>query len=110
LYAWLGQPAALDEAEYAEVLATAANGHFEGKPLAMVERALSLAPDMPLALALAATAAFNRGDMAQAALYWERLLKQLPPESDDAKWVVDQLARTQRAAHATSGAARTTRP
>jgi cytochrome c-type biogenesis protein CcmH len=160
LYAWLGQPAALDErarrgtsqaeaddpagwvvlarsyramgrvrdaqtaferigpeldrdpmllAEYAEVLASAANGHFEGKPLAMAERALSLAPDLPLALALAATAAFNRGDLSQAASHWERILKQLPPESDDAKWVVDQLARTHGAAHAAGGAARTTR-
>jgi len=80
-------------AEYAELLATTANGSFEGKPLALVERALRLAPDTPLALALAATAASNRNDLPQAMSYWGRLLKQLPPGSDDAKWVADQLAK-----------------
>ena len=91
-------------AEYAELLATAANGNVEGKPLAMVERALRLAPDTPLALALAATAASRRNDMPQAMSYWQRLLKQLPPESADAEWVGDQLARIRDAAGGTARA------
>lgn len=78
-------------AEYADVLGAVANGNLEGKPLELVGQALKIDPDNGLALALAAAAAFNRKDMVQAALHWERLLKVLPPDSDDAKWVTGQL-------------------
>ena len=80
-------------AEYADVLAANNNGNLEGKPMEVVARALKLDPDNPMALALSATAAFNRQDIASAVTQWERLLKQLPPESDDAKWVQNQLAQ-----------------
>lgn len=90
-------------AEYAELLATMAHGNFEGRPRAMLERALELAPGTPLALALAANAAFKRADMAAAAAYWERLLKQLPPTSDDARWVADRLAQARGAAPRSAG-------
>lgn len=80
-------------AEYADVLAANNNGNLEGKPMEAVGRALKLDPDNPMALALSATAAFNRKDIAAAVMQWERLLKQLPPESEDAKWVQNQLAQ-----------------
>lgn len=80
-------------AEYADVLAANNNGNLEGKPMEAVARALKLDPDNPMALALSATAAFNRKDIAAAVMQWERLLKQLPPESEDAKWVQNQLAQ-----------------
>lgn len=80
-------------AEYADVLAANNNGNLEGKPMEVVARALQLDPDNPMALALSATAAFNRQDITSAVMQWERLLKQLPPESDDAKWVQNQLAQ-----------------
>jgi cytochrome c-type biogenesis protein CcmH len=75
-----------------------AHGNFEGRPRAMLERALELAPGTPLALALAASAAFKRADMSAAAAYWERLLTQLPPTSDDARYVADRLAQARGAA------------
>lgn len=84
-------------AEYADVLAANNNGKLEGKPMEAVARALKLDPDNPMALALSATAAFNRKDINSAVLQWERLLKQLPPESEDAKWVQDQLAQIRTA-------------
>lgn len=92
-------------AEYADVLAANNNGNLEGKPMEAVARALKLDPDNPMALALSATAAFNRKDIDAAVMQWERLLKQLPPESEDAKWVQNQLAQI-RTAVAGSGAPR----
>ena len=91
-------------AEYADVLAANNNGNLEGKPMAAVARALKLDPDNPMALALSATAAFNRKDITTAIAQWERLLKTLPPDSEDAKWVQNQLAEI-RTAMASSSAA-----
>ena len=91
-------------AEYADVLAANNNGQLEGKPMEMVARALKLDPDNPMALALSATAAFNRKDIGTAVAQWERLLKTLPPDSEDAKWVQNQLAEI-RTAMASSTAA-----
>ena len=45
-----------------------------------------------MALSLAATAAYQRQDFAQAAMYWQRLLPRLPPDSDEAKWLQKMLA------------------
>ena len=45
-----------------------------------------------MALSLAATAAYKRNDFPEATRQWDRLLKQLPADSDDAKWVVQTLA------------------
>ena len=93
-------------AEYAVVLAANNIGQLEGKPLVLVARALKLDPDNPMALALSATAAFNRKDIGTAVAQWERLLKTLPPDSEDAKWVQNQLAeiRTAMASSATTPA------
>lgn len=91
-------------AEYADVLAANNNGNLEGKPMEAVGRALKLDPDNPMALALSATAAFNRQDFGAAVAQWERLLKQLPPESEDAKWVQGQLAQIRTAAAGSTAA------
>jgi len=79
-------------AAYADVLATRANGHLEGQPLQLVKAALRLDPDNAMALSLAATAAYKRKDFPEATRHWERLLKQLPADSDDAKWLMQTLA------------------
>jgi cytochrome c-type biogenesis protein CcmH len=79
-------------ADYADVLASQAGGRLEGRPLELAIAALRLDPEHPMALSLVATAAYKRGDFAQAAMHWQRLLKQLPPESDDARWLAKTLA------------------
>lgn len=79
-------------AGYADVVATQANGNLEGRPLQLVMTALLLDPDNPMALSLAATAAYKRKDFPGAARYWQRLLKQQPVDSDDARWLVKTLA------------------
>ena len=81
-------------AEYADVLATRAMGNFDGKPMEMVKRALALDPQNPMALSLAATAAYNRNDLAGAVAQWERLLTIVPPDSDDAKWLNEAVTKT----------------
>ena len=69
-------------ADYADVLATSTGRNLEGRPLELVTQALKLNPNQWKALALAGTAAFNRKDYRTAVAYWERLLPQLPPDSE----------------------------
>lgn len=80
-------------ASYADLLAVQAGGNIEGKPLQLIGKALELEPDHSMALSLAGTAAYNRKDFATAVKYWERLLKTLAPDSEDAKGVADAIAR-----------------
>jgi cytochrome c-type biogenesis protein CcmH len=91
--------------EYADVLAAQARGDLEGKPLQLVAQALAIEPNNVMALSLAATGAYNRKDMAQATALWERALKLVPPESDDAKWLNEALAEVRKATGATASAA-----
>jgi cytochrome c-type biogenesis protein CcmH len=78
-------------ADYADVLATQANGNLAGKPLQLVKTALRLDPDNAMALSLAATAAYNRKDFAEAAVHWQHLKDLLPPDSGDAKFIAKML-------------------
>jgi cytochrome c-type biogenesis protein CcmH len=105
-------------AEYADVLAMVADGNLEGKPQAMLDKALKLDPDNPLALELGGYSAFRRNLPAEAIRYWERLLKQLPPDSDHARQVSEAIAQARGAtgakaatpAAATSAATAATKP
>ena len=73
--------------DYADVSASNANGSFEGKPQILINKALKADPNNMMALWLAGTAEFNRGNYIHAIGFWERLAKLLPPESDDAKMI-----------------------
>ena len=77
--------------QYADLLATR-SGTIEGKPLALVNKALALNPKHPIALMLAASAAYKRADYAQAISHWEKVLTVLPPGSPDAKQVEAEIA------------------
>jgi cytochrome c-type biogenesis protein CcmH len=72
-------------AEYADALVATANGNFSGKPLQLIQQALKLDPNNPLALWLSGSASFNSGNYKLAAQTWERLAKQLPPGSESAR-------------------------
>lgn len=91
-------------AEYADVLATRAMGNFDGKPMAVLNQALKLEPENPMALSLAATAAYNRNDFAQAIARWEQLLRILPPDTDDSRWLTDAIAKTREQMAGAGGA------
>ena len=78
--------------EWAESVALAGGGTLLGKPMELVERALSLEPDNGHALALAGAAAFERKDWTAAIRYWERLAKQFPPGTEQGETVARSLA------------------
>jgi cytochrome c-type biogenesis protein CcmH len=72
-------------ADYADSLAMANGQNLEGEPTRAIEKALAINPDHRKALALAGTAAYERGDFPGAVKRWERLLKSVPPESEGAR-------------------------
>ena len=78
-------------ADYADVLAMAQGQSLAGPPTKLIEKALALDPNFPKALALAGSAAMERGDYAAAIRYWEHLLKGLPPDSEDTKMIMSGL-------------------
>lgn len=59
-------------ADYADALAMKNGRQLAGEPTRLIERALKADPDNLKALALAGTAAFNLGDYAKAAQYFDR--------------------------------------
>jgi cytochrome c-type biogenesis protein CcmH len=72
-------------ADYADVIATNANGNLAGKPAALLEKALKVDPNNGMALWLAGTAALNAKDYDRTLALWERLSKLLQPGSEDAR-------------------------
>lgn len=67
-------------ADYADALAMTRGRRLQGEPMALVQRALAIAPDNFKALSLAGTEAFDRGDWAAAARHWERLRDKAGPD------------------------------
>jgi cytochrome c-type biogenesis protein CcmH len=87
--------------DFADVLAMANGQRLAGDPEKLIERALQIDPKNLKGLALAGTAAFNRGDFAGAAARWERMLALLPADSEDARVIRDNIEQ----ARAKAGAA-----
>ena len=79
-------------ADYADVLAANANGNFAGKPQQLINKALTQDPNNLLALWLSGTAAFNAQNYKAAVQSWEKLAKQLPGESDEARAIAASIA------------------
>ena len=79
-------------ADYADVLASNANGSFAGKPLQLINQALKLDPDNLMALWLSGTAAYNSGNYKGAVQTWEKLVKQIPPDTDEARAIQGSIA------------------
>lgn len=100
-------------AEYAETLvqkaAQGTSSGFAGRPRELIAQALRVDPDHGLALLLAGTDAFESRKWAEAAGYWERLLKQLEPGSEDAQLIEQSLGRA-RAQLGKVGAGATAKP
>ncbi len=71
-------------ADYADAIAMAGGESLEGRPMELLQKALSIDPNNQKALWLAGTGLFERGDFSGAIDYWARLLRQLPADSKDA--------------------------
>ena len=82
-------------ADYADALAMT-HSTLVGAPTKLLDRALEIDPNFPKALALAGTAAMERGDYAAAIGYWGKLLKQIQPGSDDAKMIEEGLQQARQ--------------
>ncbi|MCP9446040.1 MAG: c-type cytochrome biogenesis protein CcmI [Nitrospira sp.] len=69
-------------ADYADALGVHQGRKLEGKPEALIQKALRLDPNNVKALMLSGTVAFNRKDFAAAIKDWELARTNLPPNSD----------------------------
>ncbi|MFB0935676.1 MAG: c-type cytochrome biogenesis protein CcmI [Propionivibrio sp.] len=84
-------------ADYADALAQANGGRFDGKPDELIARALKLDPNDPQTLFTAGAAASERQDFAAVADYWGRLLLQVEPGSEDARFLEAAVNKAQEA-------------
>lgn len=67
--------------DYADALAMKQGRQLAGEPERLLKKALEIDPDNVKALALAGSAAMQRGDAAGARAHWDRLLRLLPEDS-----------------------------
>jgi cytochrome c-type biogenesis protein CcmH len=84
---------------YAEALAITNNRVLKGRPMELVLTALEADPDDMKGLELAGINAFQEENFAQAAYYFKRLHKLLPPESPYAQDVMEARKEAERLAH-----------
>lgn len=91
-------------AEYAFASAMASGRKLEGRPMELIDRALKVDPNNPKALGLAANAAYESKNYQKAIDYWQRILKQMPPNSDVAQTITSRIneAKAQMAGDAQS--------
>nr|VFK35003.1 MAG: cytochrome c-type biogenesis protein CcmH [Candidatus Kentron sp. MB]VFK77151.1 MAG: cytochrome c-type biogenesis protein CcmH [Candidatus Kentron sp. MB] len=85
---------------YAEALAGHNSGNMAGKPLALIQEALRIAPDFPPALWLAGVAAYQQDRPADAVYYWERLEKQEGISEQERQALAESLAEARQRAKA----------
>lgn len=71
-------------ADYAEVLALLNDNQLQGKPLELVDQALTLQPDMPKGLWLKGFSYYQKNDYASAIMHWQKVLA-TPEVGEDAR-------------------------
>jgi cytochrome c-type biogenesis protein CcmH len=83
-------------ADYADVAAMAQGRRLQGKPEALIARALAADPRNVKALSLAGTLAFEKGDYAGAIEKWRSILALVPAGSDAERSVRASIADAER--------------
>jgi cytochrome c-type biogenesis protein CcmH len=78
--------------DYADVLAMTQNQKLRGEPERLLARALAADPKNVKALILSGDAAFERTDLASAAVHWQAALANAAPGSEFAQMARDNLA------------------
>lgn len=84
-------------ADFADVLAMANGQSLAGHPTLLINTALVFDPNNAKALALAGSAAMERGDYPAVVKYWEQLLKQMQPGADETKMIESGLQKARDA-------------
>ncbi|MBC5764465.1 tetratricopeptide repeat protein [Ramlibacter albus] len=79
-------------ANYADSAGSVAGGNLQGKPAQLIEQALKVDPNHPMALWLSGTVSLQRKDYDRAVATWEKLQKLLPADGDDAREIRGALA------------------
>ena len=85
-------------ADFADALAMARGQNLQGEPEQLIQRALQIDPNNLKALALAGTVAFERKEFKAAADTWQRMLALVPPDSEDARAIRENVAEAQKLA------------
>jgi cytochrome c-type biogenesis protein CcmH len=96
--------------DYADLLAVRNNNNIEGKPLELVNKALSLNPKHPMGLMMSGVAAYRRSDFKLAVAQWEKLLLVLDPGSPDAQQVEADIAEARNKAGLPAAAGKAAAP
>ncbi len=79
-------------ASYAEALFLAHDANMAGRPLQLVNQALGRNPNHEKALWLAGVAALQQDLPREALSHWRKLAALLPPDGEDARWVLESIA------------------
>ncbi len=90
-------------ADYADAAAMAQGQSLRGKPTELLNKALAIDPNNMKGLALAGSAAMERGDFAGAIKYWEKLKSLVPADSEDAKMLEGGLQEARQMLSHTKG-------
>ena len=80
-------------ADYAEALALAHGNTMAGAPAKLLERALAIDPEHPKSLWYGGLAAYEVKDYPLAVERWDKLMAQLPADSDNARQLQQYLAK-----------------
>jgi cytochrome c-type biogenesis protein CcmH len=83
-------------ANYADVYAMSNNQSLLGEPTRFLDRALELDGNNTMALALAGSAAMERGDYVAAITYWTRLADLLPQDNPDLQMIRDGIQQARQ--------------
>lgn len=78
-------------ASYADIYAMAYDRTLQGEVIKLLDKALALDPNNMTALALSGNSAMERGDYIAAIKHWQKLLNQLPQDSQDAQMIVRSI-------------------
>ncbi|GJL80442.1 MAG: cytochrome c-type biogenesis protein CycH [marine bacterium B5-7] len=84
--------------QYADALAMLEGGVLEGKPIELINQALTVDPNQPQALWLAGMAADRRGDYPVAMTLWQRLLPQLDQDPQSRSELMSMIQDLKRRA------------
>ena len=82
-------------ANAAVALGMTLNQDLSGEPERLIDRALAINPDHVQALALKGSAAYERGDYAQAIGPWKKILATVPGDSDIARSIAASVQKAE---------------
>lgn len=82
-------------ADYADTLAMANGGILDGKPIELINRAVAVDPRNVQALWLKGTYDYEKGDYVKALTSWRQIQQLVPPGSEDAQSMANNIAEVE---------------